>query len=343
MKEMLILKVIPDLDERTKNIYPTIAEAIQAAHDIHTEESSSEATPDYTPVTIMITEGIYHERLEIHTPCITLCGTGKFPADTVITHGDYAQAIHADGEKYGTFRTPTLFIDANEVAIKNLTVENSAGSGPSIGQALAVYADGDMLTFEKCRLLGHQDTLFTAPLPPNPYQKNGFRGPKEFAPRTEGRHYYKNCYICGTVDFIFGSAAAYFEGCELFSVCRDKGGGYVTAASTPEGARFGYIFNRCRFTSDCPADSVYLGRPWRDYAKVVILNSYLGEHIKKSGWHDWNKPQAHDTVYYAEYNNYGPGAATDSRADFARILTADKAETYDICGDSVFEALAGKF
>ncbi len=320
MNEELILHVGHSGDEE----YSTIAAAIEAASNLFSNKTND------ANIVIEVDPGTYHERLEVHTPYLTIRGVSQNAADVVITHGDYARAIHADGEEYGTFRTATLFINAPHVTLQNLTVENSAGSGVNVGQALALYADGDCLFFNNCRLLGEQDTLFTAPLPPYELQKHGFRGPKEFAPRTDQRHFYKDCYIAGNVDFIFGSASAYFENCEIFSCFKaGKTGGYVTAPSTPEGKKYGYIFNKCRFTSACLPDTVYLGRPWRDFGKVVIINSYLGEHIRKEGWHDWNKPQSHTTTFFAEYNNNGPGADISQRVSFAHILTADEAAEYD--------------
>ncbi len=333
MSENIILHVNPSDDKACS----TVAAALDAAADIFKEKN--------TDIVIELAPGIYHERLEIHTPNLTICGTGEDASQTVLTYGEYANAINADGEKNGTFRTASLFIDADNVTLKNLTVENSAGSGHEIGQALALYADGDRLYFENCRFLGHQDTIFTAPLPPTVIQVNGFRGPKEFAPRRNQAHIYKDCYIAGDVDFIFGSAAAYFENCEIYSEYRDKKVcGYVTAASTPEGRKYGYIFNNCRFTSTCPPDSVYLGRPWRDFAKTVIINSFLGEHICKEGWHDWKKPQVHETSFYAEYNNHGPGADTSERVDFSHILSDDQAVEHDFSMDKftkeeIFEKL----
>ncbi len=315
---MIILRVNPVHAPCSGGIYfTTIAGALQEAEKYAGEK-----------VTIEIAPGVYRERLEIHQPDIFFKGVDCLK--TVLTYDDFANAILPDGEKRGTFRTPTLFIDADRFHACGMTFENSAGRGRDVGQALALYVDGDGIVFEDCRMIGSQDTLFTGPLPPVPYEKNGFRGPKENAPRINGRHSYKNCFISGDVDFIFGSATAYFENCEIFS--RDLGqeiNGYVTAASTPQGQPYGYVFNRCRFTGDCGPGSVYLGRPWRNYARTVILNSYLGSHIHPAGFHDWGKKDAHDTVFYAEYKNYGPGADISGRAAFVRQLTDTEAACYE--------------
>ncbi|MBO5145349.1 MAG: pectin methylesterase [Lachnospiraceae bacterium] len=300
--------------------FTEIGEALEAARRFADKE-----------VVIHIAPGTYHERLVIHQDNISFIGADEM--QTKITYSDAAYDIMPDGEKRGTFQTPSVFIDADNFYACHLSFCNEAGQGDSVGQALAVYADGDRLVFENCRFDGYQDTLFTAPLPKKEMQPGGFKGPKEFAPRRVGRHLYKNCYLAGNIDFIFGGATAYFENCELFMKNRndeaksDKVNGYVTAPSTFEGQKYGYVFNGCRFTSDCSEESAYLGRPWRNYAKAVVLNSEIGAHIRKEGWHDWNKKDAWDTMFFAEYGNYGAGAGKE-RAPFVKMLTEEEAAEY---------------
>lgn len=289
---------------------------------------------DVTPVTIHIGNGIYWEKLEISRPKVTLQGEGRY---TVLVYSQGAFEEMPDGEKRGTFRTASVRIDAPDFTARQITFQNDAGYGHTVGQALALYVDGDRCYFEDCWLLGSQDTLFTAPLPLKEAKPGGFRGPGEFKPRTMGRHLFKNCFIQGDVDFIFGSATAWFEGCEIYSKMPEDREppkdpnevpvyGYVTAASTFEEVPYGYVFHACRLTSDCPPHTVYLGRPWREFAKTVFLQCELGEHIHPLGWKDWNKP--HESFFYAEYDSTGPGAAPDQRADFSRQLTADEAAEY---------------
>lgn len=287
----------------------------------------AQAVPASSAVEIYIAAGIYKEKLNLERDNVTLIGEDA--ENTILTFDDYALFLMPDGIKRGTFRSYTIFVHGNFFTAKNLTFANTAGYGPKVGQAVAVYADGDCMTFENCRFLGHQDTLFTAPLPPTVVEWGGFRGPRENAPRDNGTHYYKNCYIEGDVDFIYGGATAFFEECEIRSLSRGTDpNGYITAASTPEGRPYGYVFNRCRFTSDCAPETVYLGRPWRSFAKTVIMNSWLGDHIKKEGWHDWGKEEAHTQTFYAEYNNSGPGASPDTRAFWSHQLTDEEATLY---------------
>lgn len=275
---------------------------------------------DGTPVTIRLAAGEYREKCTLSRSHTTLVGEGA--QHTRLVWGDGAYTLLPDGMKRGTFRTATLLVDAPHVTLQSLTVENDAAPREKVGQALALYVDGDDFACEDCRLIGHQDTLFTAPLPPKEIEPNGFIGPKQFAPRIPQRHTYRRCLIEGNVDFIFGGAAAWFEQCEIRSV---EEPGYVTAASTPEGQPYGYVFHRCRFTSNgLPQGCTYLGRPWRNYAKTILLHCELGNHIHPNGFHDWGKTAAHTTLFFAEYGSFGPGAGTD-RAPYVRQLTQEQA------------------
>ena len=295
-------------------------------------QSTIDSLPrDDSPVTLHLAPGTYREKITLNRSNTTL--EGEDAASTVIIWADGANEMMPDGLKRGTFRSYTMLMDADHVTLRRLSIVNAAAPREKVGQAVALYADGDCFTCEDCVLSSFQDTLFTAPLPPKELQKNGFIGPKQFAPRLPQRHTYRRCRIEGDVDFIFGSAAAWFEACDIVSVdgradCSTPAEGYATAASTPEGQRFGYVFSHCRFLGEGVKEgSVYLGRPWRDYAKTVLLHCELGPHIRPEGWHDWDKPAFHGTGLYAEYGCTGPGAAGE-RAPFARRLTEAEAAAY---------------
>jgi pectinesterase len=280
-------------------------------------------------IEIYVKKGIYKEKIYIETPFITLIGEDT--NETIITYDDFAKKLFLSGEAYRTFNSYTIFIGAHDFSAKNLTFENSAGSGDVVGQAVAVYVEGDKAKFKNCRLLGNQDTLFTGPLPPKPIEGNNFGGPMDGKPRVIGRQYYEDCYIEGDIDFIFGSATAVFNRCEIFSKNKhSKINGYISAASTEEGKEFGYTFINCKLTSNAPKETVYLGRPWRDYAKTVFINCYLGKHICKEGWHSWDKPNAEKETYYAEYKNYGPGASNETRVSWCHILSEEEVKKYTI-------------
>ncbi len=220
----------------------------------------------------------------------------------------YAKAPHADGRPYHTFRTATVLVDGNDITFRRCTFENTAGRGADVGQAIALYLDGDDIVLEDCILRGHQDTLFLAPLPPKEVEKDGFLGPKQYTLRTPRTVTFRNCLIEGGVDFIFGGASAVFENCEFRSVEV----GYVFAPCTPEEIKAGFIARNCRFTctDEIPDASCYIARPWREYAKVRIEHCELGRHIHPDGWDDWGKEYAHDTVVFEETDSYGPGAGS---------------------------------
>ena len=288
---------------------------------------------DLEEVNLYIAPGTYHERLVLERPYVNIIGENA--ESTLITYGDYAKDIMPDGSKRGTFRTATLRIRTHDVTMRNITVRNHAGFGHTVGQALALYVDGDRNSFYDVRLMGSQDTLFTAPLPRKEAKPGGFTGPGEHTPRIMGRQYYKNCFIQGDVDFIFGGACCYFEECTIYSkfpedripeAGSDSIYGYVTAASTFEKEPYGYVFDRCKLTSDCPEGSIYLGRPWREYAKTVFLNCELGPHIHPAGWDDWQKPHGH--FYYGEYHSTGEGASPSTRQDYSHQLTDEEAAHY---------------
>ena len=277
--------------------------------------------------TIFIKNGIYKERVEILRDNITLIGESA--ADTVITYDYYAFMPMEDGTNRGTFRSYTFLVFANNFSAFNITFENSAGFGKQVGQAIAVYAEGDRITFKNCRMLGHQDTLFTGPLPHQEKQHGGFVGPTEFAERIPGRQLYEDCYICGEVDFIFGCATAYFKNCELYALNRNEAiNSYYTAPSTYEDQKYGYVFEGCKLTGNCPPRTVMLSRPWRNYAKTVFLNCYMDVQITEVGFHDWNKPESHDTCFYAEYNCTGDGYTPDKRPSYVYQLTDEEALEY---------------
>lgn len=305
--------------------YRSISEALAAADQLYPDAGQ--------PVRIHIDPGEYRERVEIHRPHVTLVGE---TADSVrIVGGLGAKMPSSDGSgvdgTLGTFRTYTVLVDADDVRLENLTIVNDAGDGREVGQAIALYADGDRLVVDACCITGRQDTLFLGPLPPREVKPGGFIGPKQFAPRRVGRQYFRRCRIEGDVDFIFGGARAYFEGCEIRSLNRDMDvNGYVTAASTPEGEPYGFVFHGCSFTAaqDVAPDSVYLGRPWREWARTVLIDCWLGRHIKREGWWDWNKPVAHERACYAGAILHGPAGDTAGWVPWAHELDATPAARY---------------
>ena len=260
---------------------------------------------DYHKV-IFVKKGIYKEKLIIPSWLTNIEICGEDAEQTVITWDDHANIRTQERPKgMGTFRTYTLKIEGSDITLKNITIENNSAR---LGQAVALHTEGDRLVFVNCRFLGHQDTVYT-----------GVGG---------SRQLFRNCYIEGTTDFIFGPGTAWFEDCEI----RSKANSYITAASTPKDQPYGYVFNRCRLTADEGIDKVYLGRPWRDYGYTLFMNCDLGSHIRPEGWHHWQKNRE-QTARYLECGNTGTGADITGRVGWSRQL--DKKEAKKITMEEV--------
>lgn len=247
------------------------------------------------PVNIHIKAGTYKELIYVQREKRFFHLIGDDATNTVLTYDLNANLPGPNGKPMGTFRTPSVTIDAEDFTAENITFENSAGP---VGQALAIRVDGDRAVFRRCRFLGWQDTILL----------------------NRGRQYFENCYVAGHVDFIFGAATAFFEKCRIHCL-RD---GYITAASTPDNQPYGFVFSNCSITGE-PGVKTYLGRPWRIYASTIYLNTEMSDTVRPEGWNNWKKPEAEKTARYAEFRSTGPGATPEQRAKWARQLTPDKA------------------
>ena len=266
----------------------TIQEAVNAVPDFRKNETR-----------IYITNGIYKEKLVVPSSKTNLTFIGEDRDKTIITYDDYAQKANRFGEEMGTTGSSSCFLFGDDFQAKNLTFQNTAGP---VGQAVAVRVEGDRMIFENCNFFGNQDTLY--------------------AHGRNSRQYYKNCTITGTVDFIFGWSTAVFEKCEI--VCKDTG--YITAASTEQGSEYGFVFIDCSIKSESGEDTHFLGRPWRDHAKTVFINTKIESGIKAEGWHNWNKPQAEKTTFYAEYNTQCSDCDLSKRVPWAHTLNSKEVQ-----------------
>ena len=271
--------------------FRTLQEAIESAR----------AFMDYT-VTIYVKNGVYKENVIVPSWVENIDIIGEDRDKTIITYDD-----HANINKMGTFRTYTVKVEGSDITFKNLTIENNAAQ---LGQAVALHTEGDRLKFINCRILGNQDTIYTG---------------AKFT-----RLYFKDCYIDGTTDFIFGPSTALFEDCIIHS----KRNSYVTAASTPKEAKYGYVFKHCKLTAEPGVDKVYLGRPWRPYAYTLFIECELGKHIVLAGWHNWGKQSNEETARYMEYKNTGEGANASERVAWSKQLTKKEAEAVTV--DAIF-------
>jgi pectinesterase len=276
------------VDQKGSGNFVTIQEAINSVQSF-----------PYQRITIFIKNGIYKEKVKIHAwnPKLSLIGESR--EGTIISYDDYFNKIGLG--RNSTFFTYTLLVEGNDFFAKNLTIQNTSGD---VGQAVALNIHADRALFSNCSFLGNQDTLYTS---------------------GEGsKNYFSNCYIEGTTDFIFGDATVLFDKCEIHS----KKDSYITAASTPQGASFGYVFKGCKLTADEGVSQVYLGRPWRIYAKTVFMNCEMGKHIQPQGWENWSKSEAEKTAFYAEYNCTGLGFQPQKRVSWSHQLTKKESEKY---------------
>lgn len=292
--------------------------AVDGSAEFTTLTAAAAAQNPAQPLHFVLGAGTYYERpfLELADYIITGAGMGQ----TVISAGAAGRDPWPGEERTGTFRSQTLFLGGGSARLEHLTVENTAGDGADRGQALAVYADASRVCMVDVSLHGNQDTLFTAPLPLAVRQKNGFRGPRENTPRLDTKQYYRDCEISGNIDFIFGGANAVFDHCRIVPVAHRGVTGYIAAASTPQG-KPGYLFANCTVQGNSPAGSVYLGRPWRQYARVYWLDCDLSDEIIPLGWDNWSDPANEGTVHFGEYGSKGPGApkASPARAGYAAL------------------------
>ena len=247
--------------------------------------------------TVFIKAGTYREKvtLDVYKDKVAIIGDG---ADCVrIVWNDWSGKV-VDGYEMTTYDTWTLSLQADDIFMQGVTVENDAGR---VGQAVALETRGDRILIDSCRLIGNQDTFFT----------------KSYVSRVLVEH----TYIEGTTDFIFGPSIVYFFDCTIHC----KSDSYITAASTTERNKYGYIFVRCVVTTDDDVTKLYLGRPWKSTARTVWIGCYLPAAIRPEGWHNWNDPAREKSSFYAEYACIGPGADRSGRAAWSHSLSLEEA------------------
>lgn len=276
--------------------------AADGSGQFRTVQEAIHAVPDFrkTPTTIFIKPGVYKEKIVLAESKAYVMLIGEDAGSTILTYDDFATKKNIFGEEVGTTGSASFYAFGEGFSAKNITFRNTAGP---VGQAVALWIKSDKAVFENCRFLGFQDTLYTF--------------------GTDSRQYYRNCYIEGTVDFIFGPSIAVFENCTIHC----KGKGYITAASTPQWRPYGYVFKNCRITGEA-GETHFLGRPWRPFSRVAFLHCDLGPVVRKEGWDNWRNPANEKTAYYAEFNNTGAGSDVTSRVSWARQLTAEQAAEY---------------
>lgn len=250
------------------------------------------------PITLYIKNGVYNEKIELPANNTDVSFIGESADKTIITFNDYSGR-----GRLNTFNSFTAKISGNRFYAQNITFINAAGP---VGQAVALYVDADRAVFNNCRFIGNQDTIY--------------------AGGENSHQLFTNCFIEGTIDFIFGPATAVFQKC----VIRSKANSFITAANTTMGKKFGLVFLDCEIIADSLVSKVYLGRPWLAYANTVFMHCKLPFQIAPEGWHNWDNPSNEKTAFYAEYKNYGKGAATNLRVAWSKQLTGTQAMDYTL-------------
>lgn len=251
---------------------------------------------------IFLKNGIYREKVSVPVDKRQLTLIGEDADSTIVIWDDYAGRV-VNGTELNTFSSQSIRIDAPDFKAMNITFENDArpdGSGD--GQNVAMSCYGDRSIFLHCRLVSWQDTYYSG---------------------SDDRQYFKDCYIEGAVDYIFGHSTVLFDSCQIHTV---RSSGYITAASTLEDYKFGYVFSSCNLTAPPGISSIYLGRPWKTYARTVFFECNEYQCISPVGWHVWGGRE--NTCFYAEYNCKGPGSDIISRVDWSNQLSTEQALAY---------------
>lgn len=273
---------------------------------------------------IYLKKGTYRQKTEIVRDNVTIIGEGR---ETVLTFDDYANKIHADGKEYNTFRTYTLCVTGNGVRLENFTVENSNTDPEAKGQCVALSVHGNDFTAVNMNLISTQDTLFLSPFPDDLVVRY-----RDFLPHRQlyreggNTHLFKNCRICGTVDFIFGCAEAYFKNCEIISLKDTRNIGFVAAPAHSLSSERGFAFIGCNFKSDGAENAtVYLARPWRDFGKCDFINCKVGSHINGGLFDKWNGTERDRSARFSFFNL--DCAFTPRPVQWSKELTKAQAES----------------
>jgi pectinesterase len=298
----------------------TITVAADGSGNFTTVQAAINSVPanNTAPVTITIKPGTYRGVVTVPAdkPYLSLIGTGSAAGQTVLVEGHAAGMTNPAGGTYGTSGSASVFVQANDTTVRNLTMSNDfneAAAELSGEQAVAVNTSGDRVQFDNVRILGNQDTLLV-------------NAPSAAAVR---RLYVRNSYVEGDVDFIFGRGTMVFQNGTVHSLTRgsSSNNGYLTAAATDINNRFGFLFWGTTLTSNAPAKTVYLGRPWHPsgdvnaIAQVLYRGVTMGAHIRDDPWTDMSGFSWRD-ARFTEYGSTGPGAAVNANRPQMTAATA---------------------
>ncbi|XP_047311033.1 pectinesterase 31 [Impatiens glandulifera] len=256
-------------------------------------------------IVIRVSPGIYKQPVYVPKTKNFITLAGIRPEDTLLTFNNTAAKIeHHQSSRVigtGTFGCGSTIVEGEDFIAENITFENSSPQGS--GQAVAIRVTADRCAFYNCRFLGWQDTLYLH----------------------YGKQYLKDCYIEGSVDFIFGNSTALLEHCHVHC----KAGGYITAQGRKSSQETtGYVFLRCVITGHGGKEYSYLGRPWGPFGRVVFAFTYMDPCIKAHGWDNWGKSENERTACFYEYRCYGAGCCPSDRVTWCRELIDEEADQF---------------
>ncbi|KAF9669232.1 hypothetical protein SADUNF_Sadunf14G0086500 [Salix dunnii] len=283
--------------------FKTIGEAINSIPPYNTRR-----------VIIAIKPGVYREKIFIPRTLPFLTFLGDWSEPPTITGNDTASVSGNDGKPLRTYQSATVAVDANYFVAINMKFENTAPHviGTRQGQAVALRISGTKAAFYNCSFYGDQDTLYDH----------------------KGLHYFNNCFIQGSVDFIFGSGRSFYENCHLNSIAK-KVASLTAQKRSNSSLASGFSFKDSTITG---SGLIYLGRAWGDYSRVVFSYTYMDKIVLPQGWNDWGDQRRDSRVYYGEYKCTGPGSNLTGRVTWARVLTDEEAGpfigTYYVEGDT---------
>ncbi|KAK4425899.1 putative pectinesterase/pectinesterase inhibitor 28 [Sesamum alatum] len=241
------------------------------------------------PIVIHVKAGFYKENVILPKKVNNVVLIGDGPLKTRIS----GSKNYVDGTQ--TFHSATLAVNADGFIAKDIAIENTAG--PLKHQAVAVRVSGDKAIFFNVHMYGFQDTLYA-----HTY-----------------RQYYRDCTITGTIDFIFGDAAAVFQNCHLLKAARNA------AALGATVLQDCHIMAEPAFINTVPPLKAYLGRPWKEFSRTIIMQTLIDGFIAPEGWSPWQGNFALDTLYYGEYKNCGPGSDLSRRVRWRGIQNMNDA------------------
>ncbi|KAJ8766978.1 hypothetical protein K2173_012453 [Erythroxylum novogranatense] len=275
--------------------------------DSLTVQGAIDMVPNYNTerVKIYILPGVYREKVYVpkHKPYISFIGDEQRVSETVITWHNKASDTDERGNELGTYRSASITIDSDYFCATGITFENTVGTHPGAPgmQAVALRVSSSNAFFYRVRILGSQDTLLDE----------------------KGSHYYYQCFIQGTVDFIFGRARSLFRDCELHSIA--KGSGAIAAHHRDKDDETGFSFVRCRVTGSGKSAKILLGRAWGDYSRIVYSFCHFNKIIAPTGWSDWSIPSRRN---FGEYRCTGKGAHTRGRVSWRKTFTDDEIKPF---------------